>query len=121
MAKPNKSDWWFLAGALLMLGGALGWLWKPLAATIVFAIGLVPVCIVRIRGVYRGGDARLKRFSRLQMLVLGLYIVSAWLMYIGNKLWVILLLYAAVTELVVAWRRPGDPNNKNNSKSSVKV
>ncbi|MBP5318406.1 MAG: hypothetical protein J6Y77_03275 [Paludibacteraceae bacterium] len=104
----SKYDWVFAVSALLMLGGAVGYMWNHEAGAICYTVGLVPMCWARIQTRYTGNDSRQKHLTLLLMLALACYIVSAWLMYTGRNWWVLLLLYASVTELVIAWRRPAD-------------
>ncbi|MBO4370462.1 MAG: hypothetical protein J5808_03765 [Paludibacteraceae bacterium] len=106
MTKPNKSDIFHLIGAALVFIGAVIYLLHHLAAAICVGVGAVIIGYVRVSTRYQGDDLRLKRLSTMQTLTAVFYLATAILMYMGNSLWVICLLYAAVMELVLIWRTP---------------
>ena len=103
----------FMVGAVLVLIGAV--LTIPQfqindisVAPFVFSLGVVGVLVGRYMQPMDGNDFRIKRLRFQQFIGSALLVVSACLMFVDDKRWVLSLLIAAMIELVVVLRMPRD-------------
>ena len=101
----------FIAGAILVLTGAILPIFQIrmdgiLIAPFVFSLGVVAVLIVRYMQPIKGEDFRIKRLRFQQFLSSCLLVVSAFLMFIEDKRWVLALFIAAVVDLIIIFRMP---------------
>ena len=95
----------YLLAALLLIGSIVLFMeniasWAPYT----FMAGAVLYLLYHLRNAYRGNDFRLKRLNRLFALNIILLAASAWLMYVGNNSFMVLMLLAALLEFYRSWR-----------------
>lgn len=110
----------FLAGAVLMVVGAVATVFRWVAAPYVFAVGAVAFASMQMLQSYEGRNFTIRRLRRIMLLSDVLLLVTAMLMfanqgnmwelqwmnyvnYIHNK-WVVTLLLAAVLQLYTTHR-----------------
>jgi len=101
----------FITGAILVLTGAILPIFQIrlndiLIAPFIFSLGIVAVLVARYMQPFKGNDARIRRLRFQQVISSCLLVLSAYLMFIEDKKWVITLLVAAVIDLVVSYRMP---------------
>lgn len=103
--KLQAHDFLYLLSAALMLLGlilhnetALYW------PKFVFSAGGAGYMVYRIKMAYRGDDFRLKRLNRLYAFCGALVILSAYLMFIDNNAFILLMLLVALLELYLSFR-----------------
>ncbi len=103
--KLQAHDWLFVLSALLMLAGIIlvnetSFVWGKY----VFCAGGAGYVMYKLRNAYRGEDFRLKRLNRLHGFCGLLIILSAYLMFIGNNGFIVLLLLVAFLEIYLSFR-----------------
>lgn len=103
--KLSAADGLYILSALLMLMGIILNNETTLSvAKFVFCAGGVGYIVYRIKMAYRGEDFRLKRLNRLYAYCGALVILSAYLMYVGNNAFLVLMLMVALLEFYVSYR-----------------
>ncbi len=105
----------FIIGAILVLTGAVLPIFQIrlndiLIAPFIFSLGVAGVLAGRYMQPIKGEDFRIKRLRSQQFIGSCLLVGSAYLMFIGDKRWVVALLVAAVIDLVVLYRTPKGKN-----------
>ena len=101
----------FVTGAALILIGAILPFFKLsfndiIIAPFVFSLGVVCFLTGRYMQPMSGDDFRMKRLRVQQFAGACLLIAASYLMFVGDKNWVICLFISAVIELVVTFRMP---------------
>ena len=121
MEKLNKwQNAIFIAGAVMMLAGAVGSIFRWQASPYVFTIGAIAYALMQAMQRYRGNRLAVNRLLRIQNLS-GLLLVATgvlmyanegnpfglewtdYLTYIRGK-WVVTLLLSAILQLDTVWR-----------------
>jgi len=101
----------FIAGAVLVLTGAILPIFNisfneiPIAP-FVLSLGVFGVLTGRYMQPIQGNDYRIKRLRFQQFISTILFVISAYLMFINDKRWVLALFVAAVIDLIVLYRMP---------------
>lgn len=104
MGKTDIFDILYLLGAVLMIGAIILFMEGVAWAFYSFCAGAVLYLAFHLKHAYRGDDFRLKRLNRLFGFNVILVAGSAYLMYIGNNSFVVLMLLAALLEFYLSWR-----------------
>ena len=101
----------FTGGAIFVLAGAI----LPMlqfrinnipVAPFAFSLGVVGILVGRYMQNVSTNNFRIKRLRIQQFISSSLLIISAYLMFIDDRRWILSLFIAAVIELVVALRMP---------------
>lgn len=104
METQQKYNCLLYAGYLLMIAAvvlvmeSVGW------GKYLFCAGGGAYLYYRARFAYRGGDFRLRRLNRMYAFGGILVILTAYLMFISNNAWLVLMLLLALMELYVSFR-----------------
>jgi hypothetical protein len=111
----DKGNKLFISGAILLLIGAILPFWGVRVfnfpvAPFVFSLGVLGVIAGRYLLPLTGDDFRMKRLRLQQLFSTGFLILSAFLMFIDDKRWVLSLLIAAVIDLIISFRAPSAKN-----------
>ena len=101
-------------GALLMLGGAALFLCLPVVATILFTLGVVAYCPIRMLQRYEGCNFVIRRLRRQQLLGQLAFLCAAccMIMQVGHfgftsrNEWVICLTIGCILEIYTSFRIP---------------
>ncbi|MCD7721586.1 MAG: DUF4369 domain-containing protein [Prevotellaceae bacterium] len=119
--KSSILDVLYILGALLMVAGALAFLWEKLFACCVYVPGVLLYVITQFLITPQSGSFTLRRLRRQQQFGLFCMLLSAvamamltWDVYRGSftfryahgNAWVVLLLIGALVQLYAAWRIP---------------
>ena len=102
------------AGAILMVGGAALFLWKPLIATVLYTVGAVAFCPLQMLQRYDGKNFIIRRLRRQQLLGLIAFLCGAccMIMQVGRfgfarrNEWVVCVTIGCIIELYTAFRIP---------------
>ena len=104
------------AGAILMVGGAALFLWKPLIATVLYTVGAVAFCPLQMLQRYDGKNFIIRRLRRQQLLGLIAFLCGAccMIMQVGRfgfarrNEWVVCVTIGCIIELYTAFRIPAE-------------
>ena len=104
------------AGAILMVGGAALFLWKPLIATVLYTVGAVVFCPLQMLQRYDGKNFIIRRLRRQQLLGLIAFLCGAccMIMQVGRfgfarrNEWVVCVTIGCIIELYTAFRIPAE-------------
>lgn len=89
---------------ILILIAAIGFLWFPLYAAYVMAVGCAASAIYHLRENYNGNSLRLKRIYRMRRVWLSiLFLAASYFMFREGMLWVPLILLCSLLELYTLW------------------
>ena len=107
----NKwKDRLFVAGAVMVLAGALLQITRWPVAPGLCLVGALPVAFLQLSGGCEGADVVGRRRRRQQMLGAVLLVVAGLMMlFLHHNEWVACLSIAAVLELYTAFRLPSPP------------
>lgn len=111
----------FRAGAILMLVGALTYVFGGGVPNILYATGIVMFVAMQLRTVYDGPNFTLRRLRRQQLAGAVAFVLSAVLMtsqtlghyWIRYNEWVVLMLIGAVLQFYTALRIPQELKKEN--------
>ena len=104
------------AGAILMVGGAALFLWKPLIATVLYTVGAVVFCPLQMLQRYDGKNFIIRRLRRQQLLGLIAFLCGAccMIMQVGRfgfarrNEWVVCVTIGCIIELYTVFRIPAE-------------
>lgn len=111
------------AGAILMVAGAVLFLWKPLIATVLYTVGAVVFCPLQMLQRYDGKNFIIRRLRRQQLLGLIAFLCGAccMIMQVGRfgfarrNEWVVCVTIGCIIELYTAFRIPAELKKENES------
>lgn len=103
-------------GALLMLGGAAGFLWFPLVAAVLYTVGVLAYTPTRMLQRYDGPNFVIRRLRRQQLLGQLAFLCGAccMIMQVGrfgfahHNEWVICLVIGCILEIYTSFRIPAE-------------
>ncbi len=113
----------YVIGAVLLVAGALLYLWFRLAACVLYVAGAALFASMQLYAVYEGSSHVVRRLRRQQLFGLLCVLASAVAMAMGvydvyrgsfmfrfahHNEWVVLLAIGAVAELYVSFRMPAE-------------
>lgn len=108
----NWKDKLFVAGAVMVLAGALLQMTRWPVAPYLYLLGAVPFAFLQLSGGCEGADVVERRLRRQQMLGAVLLVVAGLMMlFLRHNEWVACLSIAAVLELYTAFRLPSPPRH----------
>lgn len=92
----NKSkDFIFKLSALLILAAAIAYLFNPVFAPYIMAVGVVGFAAITFLTPYPGKSLRGKRLFSIQIFGIAFMAISTYLMFVQKNEWVISMLAAA--------------------------
>lgn len=113
-----------IIGILLMVLGAAAFMWKPIAATVLYTAGALMFCPLQMMQRYEGSNFILRRLRRQQLLGLLAFLCTAccMIMQVGHfgfahrNEWVVCLAVGCVLELYTAFRIPAELEKEGRQK-----
>lgn len=93
MNKPK--DFIFKLSALLILAAAISYLFNPVVAAYIMAIGVLGFAAITFTTPYPGKSLRGKRLFSIQIFGIAFMAISTYLMFVQKNEWVISMLAAA--------------------------
>ncbi len=113
-----------IIGILLMVLGAAAFMWKPVAATVLYTAGALMFCPLQMMQRYEGSNFILRRLRRQQLLGLLAFLCTAccMIMQVGRfgfahrNEWVVCLAVGCVLELYTAFRIPAELEKEGRQK-----
>ncbi len=88
---------------VLIVFAACAYLFLPLYAPYIMAVGAAGVAVSHLREVYDGRNLRLKRIYRQRRIIALVFLLASFMMFRPGMLWVVLLLIASLLELYTLW------------------
>ena len=102
----------FIAGNVIVLLGAAGWIVEPNIFSYIYSVGVAILIFVQIRNSFRTKDAdrRHKRLIANAMFATLVLAIGAYFMFKGSMSWVPAVIIYAITTLFLSYR--GNPEKK---------
>lgn len=88
---------------VLVVFAACAYLFLPLYAPYVMAVGAAGIAVSHLREAYSGQNLRLRRIYRQRRIVALFFLFSSFMMFRPGMFWVVMLLIAALLELYTLW------------------
>ncbi len=98
----------FIISGILLIGGAILFLFNQNLAVIGFGLGTIGSLYVRIKNLTKSSDFRIKRLQKIQALSAILLLGTVYLMYIKSDAWIIALILSAIIDLIISYRMPNE-------------
>lgn len=92
----NKyKDFIFKLSALLILVAAISYIFNPVVAAYIMAIGVIGFGVITFKNPYPGKSLRGKRLFTIQIFSIAFMAISTYLMFVQKNEWVVSMLVAA--------------------------
>lgn len=102
----------FVFSYLLVVAGALCTIFGYSWSIYVFGVGAVVLTVVRFLTTPSTNDFRVRRLNRMQAISTVLLLATIYLMYKNYTSWGLPLTVAAIIDLVIAFRKPSQTDEK---------